>query len=68
METLAEALAAFLRPCGVELHCHAPLRRLRRNPDGRWQVWSWGRGCLGPLPSAPPTALLPPSSPWQTAP
>ncbi|XP_075301458.1 protoporphyrinogen oxidase isoform X2 [Opisthocomus hoazin] len=38
METLAEALAAFLRPCGVELHCHAPLRRLRRNPDGRWQL------------------------------
>ncbi|KAM7080445.1 protoporphyrinogen oxidase isoform 3-T3 [Ciconia maguari] len=38
MESLAEALAAFLRPRGVELHCHAPLRRLRRCPDGRWQL------------------------------
>ncbi|CAN0003094.1 unnamed protein product [Bubo scandiacus] len=38
MESLAEALAAFLRPRGVELHCHTPLRRLRRCPDGRWQL------------------------------
>uniref|UniRef100_A0A8B9MSC9 Protoporphyrinogen oxidase n=1 Tax=Accipiter nisus TaxID=211598 RepID=A0A8B9MSC9_9AVES len=38
METLAQALAAFLRPRGVELHCHAPLHRLRRHPDGRWQL------------------------------
>ncbi|NWS78759.1 PPOX oxidase, partial [Crotophaga sulcirostris] len=38
METLPEALAAFLRPRGVELHCHAPLRRLRRRPDGRWEL------------------------------
>ncbi|XP_042640733.1 protoporphyrinogen oxidase isoform X1 [Tyto alba] len=38
MESLAEALAAFLRPRSVELHCHAPLRRLRRCPDGRWQL------------------------------
>ncbi|NXL40437.1 PPOX oxidase, partial [Glaucidium brasilianum] len=38
MESLAEALAAFLRPRGVELRCHAPLRRLRRCPDGRWQL------------------------------
>ncbi|NXK00847.1 PPOX oxidase, partial [Corythaixoides concolor] len=38
MESLAEALAAFLRPRGVELHCHAPLRHLRRQPDGRWQL------------------------------
>lgn len=72
MESLAEALVAFLRPRGVELHCHTPLRRLRRRPDGRWQVGlrCWGvPGCLGPLPSAPAlTALLPPSSPWQMAP
>lgn len=59
MESLPEALAAFLRQRGVELHCHAPLRRLHRRPDGRWQVRPWG-GCwgvpgrLGPLPSAPP--------------
>ncbi|KAM6395310.1 LOW QUALITY PROTEIN: protoporphyrinogen oxidase [Rhynochetos jubatus] len=38
MERLAEALAAFLRPRGVELRCHAPLRRLRRRRDGRWQL------------------------------
>ncbi|NXA25764.1 PPOX oxidase, partial [Ibidorhyncha struthersii] len=38
MESLPEALAAFLRPRGVELRCHAPLRRLRRCPDGRWQL------------------------------
>ncbi|NXE85180.1 PPOX oxidase, partial [Cochlearius cochlearius] len=38
MESLPEALAAFLRQRGVELHCHAPLRRLRRCPDGRWQL------------------------------
>uniref|UniRef100_A0A8D0FNW6 Protoporphyrinogen oxidase n=1 Tax=Strix occidentalis caurina TaxID=311401 RepID=A0A8D0FNW6_STROC len=38
MESLAEALAAFLRPRGVELRCHAPLRCLRRCPDGRWQL------------------------------
>ncbi|NWI69516.1 PPOX oxidase, partial [Todus mexicanus] len=38
METLAEALAAFLRRRGVELHCHAPLHRLCRQPDGRWQL------------------------------
>ncbi|XP_074709593.1 protoporphyrinogen oxidase isoform X2 [Strix uralensis] len=38
MESLAEALVAFLRPRGVELRCHAPLRRLRRCPDGRWQL------------------------------
>ncbi|XP_064331120.1 protoporphyrinogen oxidase isoform X2 [Phalacrocorax carbo] len=37
MESLAEALAAFLRPRGIELHCHARLRRLRRRPDGCWQ-------------------------------
>ncbi|NXS51049.1 PPOX oxidase, partial [Balaeniceps rex] len=38
MESLPEALAAFLRLRGVELRCHAPLRRLRRCPDGRWQL------------------------------
>ncbi|XP_074896733.1 protoporphyrinogen oxidase isoform X3 [Buteo buteo] len=38
MESLAQALAAFLRPRGVELRCHAPLHRLRRRPDGRWQL------------------------------
>ncbi|XP_055553034.1 protoporphyrinogen oxidase isoform X1 [Falco cherrug] len=38
MESLAEALAAFLRPRGVELHCHAPLRRLRWHPSGHWQL------------------------------
>uniref|UniRef100_A0A8C3CT06 Protoporphyrinogen oxidase n=1 Tax=Cairina moschata TaxID=8855 RepID=A0A8C3CT06_CAIMO len=38
METLPEALAAFLRPRGVELRCHAPLRSLRRRHDGRWQL------------------------------
>ncbi|NWY63340.1 PPOX oxidase, partial [Chionis minor] len=38
MESLPEALAAFLRSHGVELRCHAPLRRLRRCPDGRWQL------------------------------
>ncbi|NWH66441.1 PPOX oxidase, partial [Geococcyx californianus] len=38
METLPEALVAFLRPRGVELRCHAPLRRLRRRHDGRWEL------------------------------
>ncbi|XP_025934864.1 protoporphyrinogen oxidase isoform X2 [Apteryx rowi] len=38
MESLAAALAAFLRQRGVELHCHAPLRRLRRDPGGGWQL------------------------------
>ncbi|NWZ57195.1 PPOX oxidase, partial [Haliaeetus albicilla] len=38
MESLAQALAAFLHPRGVELRCHAPLHRLRRHPDGRWQL------------------------------
>ncbi|KAM9368356.1 protoporphyrinogen oxidase [Phaethornis superciliosus] len=38
MQSLAEALAAFLRPRGIELHCHAPLRRLQRCHDGRWQL------------------------------
>ncbi|NXT54637.1 PPOX oxidase, partial [Pluvianellus socialis] len=38
MESLAEALATFLRSRGVELRCHTPLRRLRRCPDGRWQL------------------------------
>ncbi|XP_072702850.1 protoporphyrinogen oxidase isoform X2 [Ciconia boyciana] len=50
MESLAEALVAFLRPRGVELHCHAPLRRLRRCPDGRWQ-------CPPPLLSFPQLTL-----------
>uniref|UniRef100_A0A8C3J4J9 Protoporphyrinogen oxidase n=1 Tax=Calidris pygmaea TaxID=425635 RepID=A0A8C3J4J9_9CHAR len=38
METLPQAMAAFLRPRGVEVRCQAPLRRLRRCPDGRWQL------------------------------
>ncbi|NXH12730.1 PPOX oxidase, partial [Bucco capensis] len=38
METLAEALVAFLRPRGVELHCHAPLQHLHRHPNGLWQL------------------------------
>ncbi|XP_009463247.1 PREDICTED: uncharacterized protein LOC104012590 [Nipponia nippon] len=38
MESLPEALAAFLRLRGVELRCHTPLRRLSRRPDGRWQL------------------------------
>ncbi|OPJ71595.1 protoporphyrinogen oxidase isoform B [Patagioenas fasciata monilis] len=37
IQSLPEALAAFLRPRGVELRCHAPLRRLRRH-GGRWQL------------------------------
>lgn len=51
METLPEALAAFLRPRGVELRCHAPLRSLRRRHDGRWQVGTPAAlGGGGPLP------------------
>ncbi|NXN91467.1 PPOX oxidase, partial [Rhinopomastus cyanomelas] len=38
MESLAEALAAFVHLRGVELRCHLPLRRLKRHPDGRWQL------------------------------
>ncbi|NWX45804.1 PPOX oxidase, partial [Steatornis caripensis] len=38
MESLVEALAAFLQQRGVELRCHTPLRRLCRHPDGRWQL------------------------------
>ncbi|XP_065713661.1 protoporphyrinogen oxidase isoform X3 [Patagioenas fasciata] len=37
IQSLPEALAAFLRPRGVELRCHAPLRRLRHH-GGRWQL------------------------------
>ncbi|XP_065510014.1 protoporphyrinogen oxidase isoform X2 [Caloenas nicobarica] len=37
IQSLPEALAAFLRLRGVELRCHAPLRRLRRH-GGRWQL------------------------------
>ncbi|NWS62909.1 PPOX oxidase, partial [Chunga burmeisteri] len=57
MESLAEALAAFLRRRGVELRCHAPLQRLRRCPDGRWQVGPGGGGCQDtwvPFPVTPP--------------
>ncbi|NXL05622.1 PPOX oxidase, partial [Mesembrinibis cayennensis] len=38
MESLPEALAAFLRLRGVELRCHTPLRHLSRRPDSRWQL------------------------------
>ncbi|KAM8794273.1 protoporphyrinogen oxidase [Eudromia elegans] len=38
MERLAEALGAVLRARGVELRCHAALRRLRRGPAGAWQL------------------------------
>ncbi|NXW88443.1 PPOX oxidase, partial [Alopecoenas beccarii] len=37
IQSLPEALAAFLRPRGVELRCHVPLRRLRHH-GGRWQL------------------------------
>ncbi|NXG65207.1 PPOX oxidase, partial [Hemiprocne comata] len=56
MQSLAEALAAFLRPRGVELHCHAPLRRLRCH-DGRWQVRP-GQGTGGSGPPGAPLSLL----------
>lgn len=78
MESLAQALAAFLRPRGVELRCHAPLRRLRRQPAGGWQVEPWGGGGRAwrpgssfPVPpSTPQHGSSSPltSSPWQTAP
>ncbi|NWR81562.1 PPOX oxidase, partial [Centropus unirufus] len=38
METLPEALGTFLRGHGVELRCHAGLRRLRRLPGGQWEL------------------------------
>ncbi|XP_064031864.1 protoporphyrinogen oxidase isoform X2 [Pogoniulus pusillus] len=38
MESLAQALGTFLRQSGVELRCQAPLRRLQRHRDGRWQL------------------------------
>ncbi|NXP77868.1 PPOX oxidase, partial [Ramphastos sulfuratus] len=38
MESLAQALATFVRQRGVELQCQAPLRRLQRHRDGRWQL------------------------------
>ncbi|XP_025899038.1 protoporphyrinogen oxidase [Nothoprocta perdicaria] len=38
MERLAEALGAALRARGVELRCHAALRRLRHGPAGAWQL------------------------------
>ncbi|NXS52452.1 PPOX oxidase, partial [Brachypteracias leptosomus] len=38
LQSLVEALAAFLRPRGVELLCQTPLHHLHRHPDGRWQL------------------------------
>lgn len=38
MQTLPEAIAAFLRPRGAELLCHAELQRLRLRHDGTWQL------------------------------
>ncbi|XP_069734894.1 protoporphyrinogen oxidase [Phaenicophaeus curvirostris] len=38
MQTLPEALASFLRPRGVELRCHAALRRLQPRHDGRCEL------------------------------
>ena len=42
MQTLPEAIAAFLRPRGAELLCHAELQRLRLRHDGTWQVVGGG--------------------------
>ncbi|XP_065607612.1 LOW QUALITY PROTEIN: protoporphyrinogen oxidase [Cyrtonyx montezumae] len=38
MRSLPEAIAAFLRPRGAELRCHAALQRMRRRHDGTWQL------------------------------
>ncbi|XP_050785838.1 protoporphyrinogen oxidase isoform X2 [Gopherus flavomarginatus] len=38
METLPEALQDFLRQRGVEMHCHARLRRLERTAAECWQI------------------------------
>ncbi|XP_053907100.1 protoporphyrinogen oxidase [Cuculus canorus] len=38
MEALPEAMAAFLRARGVQLRCHAALRRLRPHRCGRWEL------------------------------
>ena len=38
MQTLPEAIAAFLRPRRAELLLHAELQRLRLRHDGTWQV------------------------------
>ncbi|NWJ03857.1 PPOX oxidase, partial [Crypturellus undulatus] len=38
VERLAEALGTVLRARGVELRCHAALRRLRHGPDGAWEL------------------------------
>ncbi|NXU49634.1 PPOX oxidase, partial [Turnix velox] len=59
METLPQALVAFLRSQGVELLSHTPLKHLRRQPDGRWQGGMGGSpGASDHVISALPAAAL----------
>ncbi|XP_042748739.1 protoporphyrinogen oxidase-like, partial [Lagopus leucura] len=44
MQTLPEAIAAFLRPRRAEMLLHAELQRLRLRHDGTWQVGGEPRG------------------------
>ncbi|KAM6294243.1 protoporphyrinogen oxidase [Aegotheles albertisi] len=66
LESLAQALAEFLRPRGVELRCHAPLRHLRHR-HGRWQL-TLGDGTvtadhvISALPAAALAEVLPPEA------
>ena len=54
MQTLPEAIAAFLRPRRAELLLHAELQRLRLRHDGTWQV---GRGNPVVAPARPRVGL-----------
>ncbi|KAM6434766.1 protoporphyrinogen oxidase isoform 2-T3 [Liasis olivaceus] len=38
LQTLPEALAAFSRQRGVEIHCNALVKRLERTASGSWQI------------------------------
>ncbi|XP_040981824.1 protoporphyrinogen oxidase isoform X1 [Aquila chrysaetos chrysaetos] len=69
MESLAQALVAFLHPRGVELRCHAPLRRLHRHPDGRWKLTlADGTVMADHVVSALPAAALAEVLPAETEP
>ncbi|XP_042747669.1 protoporphyrinogen oxidase-like, partial [Lagopus leucura] len=67
MQTLPEAIAAFLRPRRAEMLLHAELQRLRLRHDGTWQLTLPGSTItadhvISALPAAALARVLPPEA------